>query len=61
MPVESLEAVLLTAHMAVYVMIVMVTVLLSTILTVSSKKRTYTQRKPKEDPTAPPCPGCPYG
>ena len=62
MPVESVEAVLLTAHMAVYVMIVMVTVLLSTILTVSSKKRKYTQRKPKlEDPTAPLCPGCPYG
>ena len=59
MPVEAL---LLTAHMAVYPMIVMVAALLSTILTVTSKKRKYAQRKPKEeDPTAPLCPGCPYG
>ena len=49
MPVEAL---LLTAHMAVYPMIVMVAALLSTILTVTSKKRKYAQRKPKEeDPT----------
>ena len=62
MPVESVEALLLTAHMAVYPMIVMVAALLSTILTVTSKKRKYAQRKPKEeDPTAPLCPGCPYG
>ena len=59
MPVEAL---LLTAHMAVYPMIVMVAALLSTILTVTSKKRKYAQRKPKEeDPTAPLCTGCPYG
>ena len=57
MPVEAL---LLAAHMAVYLMIVMVAALLSTILTVT--KRKYAQRKPKEeDPTAPLCPGCPYG
>ena len=62
MPVESVEALRLTAHMAVYLMIVMVAALLSTILTVTSKKRKYAQRKPKEeDPTAPLCPGCPYG
>ena len=62
MPVESVEALLLTAHMAVYLMIVMVAALLSTILTVTSKKRKYAQRKPKEeDPTAPLCTGCPYG
>ena len=52
-----MEALLLTVHMAVYLMLVMVVVLLSTI----SKKRKYTQRKPKEDPAAPPCPDCPYG
>ena len=62
MPLEPVEALLLTAHMAVYPMIVMVAALLSTILTVTSKKRKYAQRKPKEeDPTAPLCPGCPYG
>ena len=60
MPVESVGALLLTAHMAVYLMIVIVAALLSTILTVA--KRKYAQRKPKqEDPTAPLCPGCPYG
>jgi hypothetical protein len=56
------EALLLTVHMGVYLIVVMVAVLLSTILPVTSKKRKYTQRKPKqEDPTAPLCPGCPYG
>ena len=62
-PVEALRL-LLTAHMAVYLMLVMVVVLLSTVTSTSSgKKRTrkYTQRKPKEDPAAPPCPDCPYG
>ena len=55
---------LLTVHMAVYLMVVMVVVLLATVTsTISGKKRPrkYTQRKPKEDPAAPPCPDCPYG
>ena len=44
----SVEALLLAAHM------------LSTMI--PAKKRKYAQRKPKEeDPTAPLCPGCPYG
>jgi len=59
--VEPVEALLLTVHMGAWLMIVMVAVLLATILPVSSKKRKYTPRRPKEDPTAPLCPGCPYG
>ena len=50
--------------MAVYLLVVMVVVLLATVTsTISGKKRPrkYTQRKPKEDPAAPPCPDCPYG
>ena len=64
MPLEPVEALLLTVHMAVYLMVVMVVVLLATVTsTISGKKRPrkYTQRKPKEDPAAPPCPDCPYG
>ena len=52
MPLEPVEALLLTVHMAVYLMVVMVVVLLATVTsTISGKKRPrkYTQRKPKED------------
>ena len=60
--VEPVEALLLTIHMGAWLMIVMVAVLLSTILPGTSNKRKYKPRRPKqEDPTAPLCPGCPYG
>ena len=62
MPLEPVEALLLTVHMAVYLMVVMVVVLLATVTsTISGKKRPrkYTQRKPKEDPAAPPCRSAP--
>ena len=62
--VEPVEALLLTVHMGAWLMVVMVVVLLATVTSTSSGKkrpRKYTQRKPKEDPAAPPCPDCPYG